>query len=634
LFFFNKVRFFVNYFGLKIPATMVKLKKLHLFLIFFFLVFIVNGQVTMTKENGVVLYCATGSVVWINGSLHIIGDSLYNNGTITIAGQQPSIITNEGDLINDGKISGNGKDSIGGHWINNGIFRCGTSEVIMNNTPNSTSTLAVNQLIEGTQITAFYDLTLVGVGIKSITLNDTVRHFLNLNDRELAVDNNILSVSNIDPLAIKRTSGFVSNLPGTPDGWLSRKVGVAGSYLFPMGSSGPPHNGPMRYRPVEITTHYPDTNRYIVGFYDYSATLDGYNVDNKDTTICLVDSLFYHKINRLYNPDSLVDITIYYDHITDGPWDGMANFHYPSAPPPLSDKWVSMTPTSQLYSPMWGITKSNWNTWTYDPYALVENVPDSVTINGSGVVCIGSGPVSYSAWGDSTDVYIWTINGGHFVPGTDTVGYKVQVIWTQPGIGVLTVIDVNQFGNCRSLTSHFFVIVNPQPIADFQIQCSDSLHIFSYDLIHFVDLSKNASQWSWNFGDGEESTEESPYHVYPQPGKYNVCLTISSPKNCVADTCIPVDVVEGIFIPNVFTPNGDGKNDVFDIQASGMSVFQLEIYNRWGALLFESESPSVKWDGRTMSGEEASDGTYFYILTAKSESKDYSQHGCVTLLRH
>jgi len=122
--------------------------------------------------------------------------------------------------------------------------------------------------------------------------------------------------------------------------------------------------------------------------------------------------------------------------------------------------------------------------------------------------------------------------------------------------------------------------------------------------------------------------------VYPRPGKYNVCLTVSSDKGCTADTCIIVDVVEGIVIPNVFTPNGDGKNDVFNIEASGMVVFQLEIYNRWGALLFESESPSVKWDGRTMSGADASDGTYFYILTAKSDTKDYSQHGCVTLLRH
>jgi gliding motility-associated-like protein len=618
---------------------MVKLKHLHFSLIFFFLVFIVKGQTdtTMTKERGVVLYCATGSVVWINGSLHTIGDSLFNNGTITLAGQQrPTSPSNEGDFVIDGKVSGNGKYVIGANWFNNNTFKHGTSEVFMNNTPNSlTTTLAVNQFIEGANITAFYDLTLLGVGIKYITLNDTVRHFLNLNDRELAVTNHILSVSNIDPLAITRTSGFVSNLP-SPDGWLSRKVGVAGTYLFPMGSSGPPYSGPMRYRPVEITTHISvpsDTNRYRVGFFNYSASIDGDSVGLKDPSICLVDSLFYHKINRIYNPDGPVDITIYFDHLTDGPWDGMANWHNPPPPffPPYKE-WVNMAPTSELFSPMWGITKSNWNTWIYDPYALIAIVPKADSVSGPTTVCIGSGPATYQAWGNSSNSYVWTITGGYFTG--DSTGNIVQVIWTQAGTGILTVEEVTTFGDCKSFASIYSVTVNPRAIADFQVQCNDSLHIFSYDLIHFINLSQNAVQWSWNFGDGEESIEESPYHVYPRPGKYNVCLTVSSDKGCTADTCIIVDVVEGIVIPNVFTPNGDGKNDVFNIEASGMVVFQLEIYNRWGALLFESESPSVKWDGRTMSGADASDGTYFYILTAKSDTKDYSQHGCVTLLRH
>jgi gliding motility-associated-like protein len=621
---------------------MVKLKNLHFSLIFFFLFFVsvVQGQTdtTMTKERGVVVYCAVGSVVWINGSLHIIGDSLYNNGKIIVAGQisTPPSYSNEGDLVNDGLMSGNGKDSIAGHWVNNGTFKHGTSEVIMNNTPGFTSGLVPNQLIEGTQITSFYDLTLVGVGIKSITLNDTVRHFLNLTDRELAVDIHTMSVSNTDPLAIHRTSGFVSNNIG---GWLSRKVGVVGTYPFPMGSSGGPHNGPMRYRPVEITTHASapaDTNRYIVGFFNYDATFDGFDVHKKDSSICIVDSLFYHKINQLYNFNNTVDLTVYFDHITDGPWEGLANWHYP--PPPITpwpDQWVNMAPVIQLYSPMWCFRKSNWNTWTYDPYAFIAKMPDSVSIHGADHVCLGMGDtVTYNNWGDPNDLYIWTVSGGHFVPGSDTVHNSVQVIWTQAGTGVLTVEDIKSFGQCISAASHFFVTVFPQAIANFQIQYNDSTHLFTYDLIHFIDMSVNAVQWQWSFGDGQESTQQSPYHVYPTPGKYDVCLTVSSINDCIDDTCRTVEVVEGIDIPNVFTPNGDGHNDEFDIHASGMTVFQLQIFNRWGVLLFQSDSPNVKWDGKTMSGENAADGTYFYILTAKSDSKDYSQHGCVTLLRH
>jgi gliding motility-associated-like protein len=90
---------------------------------------------------------------------------------------------------------------------------------------------------------------------------------------------------------------------------------------------------------------------------------------------------------------------------------------------------------------------------------------------------------------------------------------------------------------------------------------------------------------------------------------------------------------EGFFIPNVFTPNGDGVNDVFEIQHAGILLFNISVYNRWGTKMWEAGSPEIRWDGRTTAGEEASEGVYSYILKAKSKTKDYSRTGTITLIR-
>lgn len=593
---------------------MIKLKLFLVSVIFLFISNVVVSQPTVT-DSSCSIYCAVGSIVWVHGTVNIIGDSLYNNGHIWVIG----------DLTNNGHVSGNGVYEVAGHWTNNATFKHGTSEVILNNTPFGIFPVVTDQNINGTVISSFYDLTLGGVGIKTAKLNnDSVTHFLNLNDRELAIEDKNFWVTNKDPFAITRTSGFVSN---TMDGWLYRYTNVNGPYLFPMGNNGQmivPAE-PMRYRPVEIKPTVADNNIYRVGFYNYNPDNDSLEHMQHDTTICMVDSLFYHRIDRVFGVNP-VDLTIYYDATTDGPWNGMANWNEP-----LPLMWNNMAPTSVIYSPMNGVIKSNWNTFTDDPYALIAKIPDSVGIGGPGYVCMGSGPWAYEAWGDPFDSYEWTVNGGH-IDG-DTTGNIVWIDWDVPGVGTISLQEITHWGYCYSLTSHFTTIVYPEPIADFIVMPSDTAHIFAYDLIHFVDNSVLPYQWFWDFGDGMTSTQESPYHVFDKPGAYNVCLTIVSPDNCVDSVCKTLEVEEGMIVPNVFTPNGDGFNDDYDVRCSGMTHFYLQIYNRWGVLMFESNSPTVRWDGKTLSGELASEGTYYYILDAQSESKDYSQHGFLTLLR-
>ena len=112
-----------------------------------------------------------------------------------------------------------------------------------------------------------------------------------------------------------------------------------------------------------------------------------------------------------------------------------------------------------------------------------------------------------------------------------------------------------------------------------------------------------------------------------------------------ADGCIGSDSIFVEFticnstyqIPNVFTPNGDGINDWFEVEANGLVGYDLKIYNRWGEVLFESERSMYGWNGRSLSGTEVPSGTYFYTIEAQVYenevlvSKTWTGH--VTLLR-
>lgn len=89
-------------------------------------------------------------------------------------------------------------------------------------------------------------------------------------------------------------------------------------------------------------------------------------------------------------------------------------------------------------------------------------------------------------------------------------------------------------------------------------------------------------------------------------------------------------IMEDLLIPNVFTPNQDGVNDVYFVSGSGIEEFNMLIVNRWGNVVFQTDDIKASWDG-TSGGNPCQDGTYFYTVNAKSSSKEYKKQGHITL---
>ncbi len=90
-----------------------------------------------------------------------------------------------------------------------------------------------------------------------------------------------------------------------------------------------------------------------------------------------------------------------------------------------------------------------------------------------------------------------------------------------------------------------------------------------------------------------------------------------------------------IEIPNFFTPNNDGTNDFFELSiGQDLEQVYVEIYNRWGTLMYKSNEVDFKWDGFGMNGLKCSDGVYFWILTYKEVNNPTTlkAQGTVTLI--
>ncbi len=100
------------------------------------------------------------------------------------------------------------------------------------------------------------------------------------------------------------------------------------------------------------------------------------------------------------------------------------------------------------------------------------------------------------------------------------------------------------------------------------------------------------------------------------------------------DTTPVPDSSSWLLIPNIFTPNGDGKNDLFKMSGANIHSFSCTIYDRWGVQIAQLNTPDDAWDGRSKNGEPCSNGVYFYVATALGDDrKKYTCNGFLELIR-
>ncbi len=188
-------------------------------------------------------------------------------------------------------------------------------------------------------------------------------------------------------------------------------------------------------------------------------------------------------------------------------------------------------------------------------------------------------------------------------------------------------------------TSTINFIVHQNPTASFTSAPNPTN--LSNPTVYFTDHSVNASQWFWNFGDvhNSSSNAQHPNHTYADTGRYEVTLIVASEHGCMDTIQQPIIVKSDyiIYIPNTFTPNGDGINDLFLPKGTNLDIedYAFYIFDRWGNLIFETNDTSRGWDGKANEGREiAQVDTYIWKISMKDNvGVNHKYLGHVTLLR-
>ncbi len=185
-------------------------------------------------------------------------------------------------------------------------------------------------------------------------------------------------------------------------------------------------------------------------------------------------------------------------------------------------------------------------------------------------------------------------------------------------------------GTCSdTLRSSIPITIVPGPKAYFTSTPQENTDIYFPDTdIEFQDASQgNITRRTWDFGDGHsEENTANPHHKYEYAGFYEVTLIVESSEGCI-DTFSRKEYrifVPEINIPNVFTPNGDGVNDFWEIPYFGNKFKSIEIYDRYGNRVFRSTDNNFRWDGGNLPA-----GQYFYVI----QVDEIQYKGSVSLIK-
>jgi len=340
---------------------------------------------------------------------------------------------------------------------------------------------------------------------------------------------------------------------------------------------------------------------------------------------------------------------------------------------------------------------------------LSVTTKDSILCTGQNTTLIASGGSNYT-WSPSIGISSSTGN----------------IITVNPNSSVIYTVNATEAGTCKSSDS-ISVRVNPTPVANFS---ADSLSGCYPVCVNFTDLSTvasgNISNWLWNFGNGDTSTNSTLNYCYKTPGAFTVSLKITTKEGCsntksilslinvyepphsifsiypiatdqfnptitftnqstdvygiqtwewefgdgtdtgavislshtYADTgtfcttlivtnihgchdtthrCAEINPLFALYIPNAFTPNHNGMNDLFMAKGEGMRSFDMWIFDRWGQQIFHSSDINTGWDGtlqNSHSSVKCEEDTYIWLIDANdSFNTTRSYMGKVTLLR-
>jgi len=242
--------------------------------------------------------------------------------------------------------------------------------------------------------------------------------------------------------------------------------------------------------------------------------------------------------------------------------------------------------------------------------------------------------VQFASTSTNASQYFWTF-------GNDDTSAQANpaYVFEEEGFYDVSLIVISPEGCENEVEIENYVEVFSEPEAEFNATTYETTIFFPE--ITFENESEDVIALEWNFGDGSTSSASEVTHSYINTGVYPVTLTVWNEEGCENSQTKQIEITSdfSVFIPNSFSPNHDGLNDVFIPAIAGtdhIHTYELIVFNRWGEQVFATNDPREPWIGNMKEGEfygETSTYTYRLIvqLSFSTEKKDIMGH--VTLIR-
>ncbi|MCC7332699.1 MAG: gliding motility-associated C-terminal domain-containing protein [Flavobacteriales bacterium] len=404
--------------------------------------------------------------------------------------------------------------------------------------------------------------------------------------------------------------------PGAATTLQAQSVGGTGllSYIWSNGQGGNSINVSPQTTTI-YQVHSVDANGCMGNSVDVEVTVNDINLATLtaygDDNICEGDMT---EIYAVFNPGKGNNYSFNWNN-------NLGNSLIPAAQYPDSTTTYMITATDEC-----GNTLSDTITVT------VNRLPDVQIPAQTGVAC---GEVQFNFQNNFGNPMGSTYNW-NFGDNTFSTNQTPVKSYSQTGVYNVTLIITTPAGCSDLATATINAIVNPKSKSEFEFTPNEELTTNNAKL-YFINNSIDASSYSWNFGDGSISNDVAPLHTYIDKGNYTITLIANNSFNC-SDTSkqdIIINPEYNFYIPNAFTPDRDGLNEVFSAVGEEIKEFSMQIFNRWGEKIFETHDIQNGWNGKGKDGSNiAQEDVYVYNIRLKDyRGKLHTMQGKVTLIK-
>jgi gliding motility-associated-like protein len=201
-------------------------------------------------------------------------------------------------------------------------------------------------------------------------------------------------------------------------------------------------------------------------------------------------------------------------------------------------------------------------------------------------------------------------------------------------------LSVSTNNGCNSISAPTVITVFQNPIAEFS-PTPNPASVLDANVTLNNQSTSDVNYWNWHFGDGDTIAPgpSSPTHAYPNEvaGTYTATLIVHNANNCYDTISHEIIIAPEFtfFIPNAFTPNGDGTNDTFYGQGVGIAKYEIYIFDRWGNTIYYGDDITKTWDGKANHGSEmAQEDIYVWkVKLTDTLGKKHNYIGTVTIVK-